>query len=456
MGEAFGKPVTVENFNYYYKTAAVFTRSGKESRDEEDVRQEAWQNLVFRHEARELDITIEPEKLKEDIKRLMDEKGVAHGSQEYRDWVENEFGEDVKTFERRIEDLLIINKFIDIKFNPEIIISEEEVKQKFLNQYNSFESEYIGFESEEDAKEFHKKLKTNPKLWKDTYDEKRKLGQKGAAWINIMTLEALIDLWKIPKDDAYRILSRKEGDFIAAKYYYGDAVFRLLRRREADMSMYTDNKKEYLRSMILRQRKQKAVRDYFEGLLKRANHRDYIHEQKLAIKVEELKLKSLLALETNRGIIVLRLFPDIAPKACENFIGLAEKGYYDGIIFHRVVKDFVIQTGDPTGTGTGGESIWGEPFKNEISEDVSFDKPGILGMANSGPDTNSSQFFITTKEAPSLNKKYTIFGEVIEGLDVVKKIESTPVDEKDNPRKEQKIVKAYIKGMPHKEKEKGI
>jgi peptidylprolyl isomerase len=163
-----------------------------------------------------------------------------------------------------------------------------------------------------------------------------------------------------------------------------------------------------------------------------------------AAKIEKLKEKSIVALETNRGIIELKLFPDIAPLACENFIGLVEKGYYDGIIFHRVIKDFMIQGGDPAGTGTGGESIWGKPFIDEVSENVKFDKPGILAMANSGPDTNMSQFFITTKAASHLNMNHTIFGEVISGLDAVKMIENAPT-EKDKPVDEQKIIKAYIK-----------
>ncbi|MCX5709010.1 MAG: peptidylprolyl isomerase, partial [Candidatus Omnitrophica bacterium] len=101
-------------------------------------------------------------------------------------------------------------------------------------------------------------------------------------------------------------------------------------------------------------------------------------------------------LETNAGKIEIKLFPDVAPKACENFTKLVGKGYYNGIIFHRVIKDFMIQGGDPTGTGRGGESIWGKPFEDEFKSDVTFDRPGILAMANAGPKTNGSQFFITT------------------------------------------------------------
>ena len=150
-------------------------------------------------------------------------------------------------------------------------------------------------------------------------------------------------------------------------------------------------------------------------------------------------------LETNAGKIEIKLFPDVAPKACENFTKLVEKGYYNGIIFHRVIKDFMIQCGDPTGTGRGGESIWGKPFEDEFKSDVTFDRPGILAMANAGPKTTGSQFFITTVPTPWLNGRHTIFGEVVSGYDVVQKIESTAVGAQDKPLAEQKIIKAYLK-----------
>jgi len=152
-----------------------------------------------------------------------------------------------------------------------------------------------------------------------------------------------------------------------------------------------------------------------------------------------------VVLETTQGVIEIKLFPETAPKACENFTKLVEKGYYNGIIFHRVIKNFMIQGGDPTGTGRGGESIWGKPFEDEFSSTLQFNKTGILAMANSGPGTNGSQFFITTAKTPWLNMHHTIFGEVISGYDVVQKIENTAVDGQDKPLAEQKIIKAYLK-----------
>lgn len=154
---------------------------------------------------------------------------------------------------------------------------------------------------------------------------------------------------------------------------------------------------------------------------------------------------NVVVLQTNQGIIEIRLMPEVAPKACENFTRLVEKGYYNGLIFHRVIKNFMIQGGDPTGTGMGGESIWGRPFEDEVNPNVKFDKPGLLAMANAGPNTNASQFFITTAKTPWLNMHHTIFGEVSLGYEVVQKIENTATDSSDKPIAEQKIIKAYLK-----------
>jgi len=155
--------------------------------------------------------------------------------------------------------------------------------------------------------------------------------------------------------------------------------------------------------------------------------------------------ETIVVLETNQGNIEIKLKSGIAPKACENFIKLAEKGYYNGLIFHRVIKGFMIQGGDPTGTGMGGDSVWGKPFEDEVTPPAKFDAAGILAMANSGPNTNGSQFFITCAKTPWLNMRHTIFGEVVSGLEVVQKIENTPVDTDDRPINPQKINRAYIK-----------
>lgn len=157
------------------------------------------------------------------------------------------------------------------------------------------------------------------------------------------------------------------------------------------------------------------------------------------------KTEKVAVLETNRGTIEIKLMAGVAPKTCENFEKLIEKGYYDGIIFHRVIKNFMIQGGDPTGTGRGGASIWGRPFEDECDKGVRFDKTGLLAMANAGPGTNGSQFFITTAKTPWLHMHHTIFGEVVKGYDVVEAIEGVDVGSLDRPIEEQKIVKAYMR-----------
>ena len=153
----------------------------------------------------------------------------------------------------------------------------------------------------------------------------------------------------------------------------------------------------------------------------------------------------ILVLETNQGTIEIKLRPDIAPKTVENIVGLAKKGYYDGVIFHRVIKNFMIQGGDPTGTGRGGESLWGGKFEDEVSPSVKFDRKGLLAMANAGPNTNGSQFFITTAPTPWLNMHHTIFGEVISDYAVIETIENATTDPQDRPLEEIKIIKASIK-----------
>ena len=168
----------------------------------------------------------------------------------------------------------------------------------------------------------------------------------------------------------------------------------------------------------------------------------------------------LVTVHTNQGDFTLELFPEVAPKTVENFITHAKNGYYDGVIFHRVIEDFMIQGGDPTGTGMGGESIYGRTFEDEFSREA-FNLYGTLSMANAGPNTNGSQFFIVTAKqvpvqmlkqlkdggwpeeiveeyakvggTPWLDHRHTVFGRVIEGMDVVLKIEGVKRNAQDRP-----------------------
>ena len=151
-----------------------------------------------------------------------------------------------------------------------------------------------------------------------------------------------------------------------------------------------------------------------------------------------------ILLETTQGSIQFKLYDDIAPKTCENFTTHIKNGYYNGILFHRIIESFMIQGGDPTGTGRGGQSIWGKPFKDECARDVTFDRAGLLAMANAGPGTNGSQFFITTAATSWLHMKHTIFGEVVEGMDVVSKLEKVDKSPGDRPIEDQKILSAKV------------
>ncbi|WP_214537916.1 peptidylprolyl isomerase [Staphylococcus pseudintermedius] len=178
----------------------------------------------------------------------------------------------------------------------------------------------------------------------------------------------------------------------------------------------------------------------------------------LTKEIQENEIKVIM--HTNKGDMTLKLFPEIAPKTVQNFVELSKKGYYDGITFHRVINDFMIQGGDPTGTGMGGESIYGGPFEDELSMNA-FNLYGALSMANAGPGTNGSQFFIVQmKEVPAqmvdqlvdggwpkeiaeaykekggtpwLDQKHTVFGQLIEGEDTLEDIASVKVGAQDKP-----------------------
>lgn len=163
--------------------------------------------------------------------------------------------------------------------------------------------------------------------------------------------------------------------------------------------------------------------------------KEFVFDAKKQYKVE---------MKTTLGTIKLKLYGKESPKAVENFVRLVNNQYYNGIIFHRVIKDFMIQTGDPTGTGTGGQSAFGKEFENEDDPSLSYNKAGILGMANHGKNTNGSQFFITTGPKPHLDHGYTIFGEVTEGLDVVSAIEKVKTNESDKPLEDVKMTQVTL------------
>ena len=151
-------------------------------------------------------------------------------------------------------------------------------------------------------------------------------------------------------------------------------------------------------------------------------------------------LPSEAVLHTSKGDVFLQLFPAECPRTVENFVGHAQNNYYNGTIFHRVIKGFMIQGGDPSGDGTGGESIWGGSFEDEFHPKLRHTRPFTLSMANAGPNTNGSQFFITTAPTPHLDDKHTVFGKVTKGFEVVGAIENSPVGLSDRPLNAIKIL----------------
>ncbi|KAF2480809.1 hypothetical protein BDY17DRAFT_200585 [Neohortaea acidophila] len=158
---------------------------------------------------------------------------------------------------------------------------------------------------------------------------------------------------------------------------------------------------------------------------------------------KESRTATAATIHTTLGDISVRMYPQHAPKAVENFTMHAKQNYYNNITFHRVIRKFMIQTGDPLGDGTGGDSIWGREFEDEFTPELRHDKPYMLSMANAGPNTNASQFFITTEKAPWLDDKHTIFGRVVRGMDVVHLIENVRVH-KEKPVDDVKIVSVSL------------
>ncbi|XP_071534720.1 RING-type E3 ubiquitin-protein ligase PPIL2 [Panulirus ornatus] len=169
------------------------------------------------------------------------------------------------------------------------------------------------------------------------------------------------------------------------------------------------------------------------------------------VRYQRVKKKGYISLKTNLGTLNLEVYCDSVSKASENFTRLCERGYYNGTKFHRSIRHFMIQGGDPEGTGKGGESIWGTPFKDEFRHNLSHKGRGVLSMANSGPDTNKSQFFITYRSCTHLDGKHTIFGRVVGGLATLSAMEAIETDNKDTPIEDIIIHETSVFVNPFKE-----
>ena len=155
-----------------------------------------------------------------------------------------------------------------------------------------------------------------------------------------------------------------------------------------------------------------------------------------------------VTLHTNMGDLKFEIYCDLTPRTAFNFLALTASGYYDGCTFHRNMKGFMVQGGDPTATGKGGQSIWGGKFPDEMHPECKHNRRGILSMANSGPNTNKSQFFITYQKQPHLNSVYTAFGKLIDGMETLDAIEKVPVSKKNKPLSEITIKNITIHANP--------
>lgn len=161
-------------------------------------------------------------------------------------------------------------------------------------------------------------------------------------------------------------------------------------------------------------------------------------------------MEPFVVMELSIGPVVFELYTSHAPKTCENFRSLASTGYYDGTSFHRVIKGFMAQGGDPTGTGKGGSSIFGGKFADELTRELKHVGAGVLAMANSGPNTNGSQFFVLLGPAPWLDGKHTIFGRVCSGMGTIKKLGMVACDANDRPLDPVTVLRAYPSNSPEK------
>ncbi|KAK9734540.1 hypothetical protein RND81_04G146600 [Saponaria officinalis] len=257
-----------------------------------------------------------------------------------------------------------------------------------------------------------------------------------------------------------RILGKVESNdrFLKIALYQGDRSSKRVRKMPAAAANANENKEPLVdptllccafkkhRIYLFSRREPEEPEDVTKG-------RDVFNEKPPAdelLAVSELgksattSLPDNVILHTNMGDIHMKLYPEECPKTVENFTTHCQNGYYDNLIFHRVIKGFMIQTGDPLGDGTGGQSIWGREFEDEFHKSLRHDRPFTVSMANAGPCTNGSQFFITTVATPWLDNKHTVFGRVIKGMDVVQAIDKVKADRNDRPFQDVKILNVTV------------
>ncbi|EDO30353.1 predicted protein [Nematostella vectensis] len=209
------------------------------------------------------------------------------------------------------------------------------------------------------------------------------------------------------------------------------------KKKEEDREMVTDRNAAHFSTGAVAQSFTSTAQD-------RVTEQEAAVVDKDVVRYREVKKKGYVRIQTTHGDLNLELHCEMVPKTCENFMKLCAKGYYENTVFHRSIKNFMIQGGDPTGTGRGGESAWGGEFKDEFKPNLIHQGRGILSMANSGPNTNKSQFFITYRSCRHLDQKHSVFGRVVGGLETLNAMERIECDEKDRPKETIKIKKAVV------------
>lgn len=313
------------------------------------------------------------------------------------------------------------------------------------------------------------KMNIKPKMWRDLIDDKE-FGRSDIITLQDPQNAASRDMsqFKFLKEGGEAILTkeqeteRKEGNVnIDALGRVGDKVLRAKeavekarREREAGGDINHTHSKALMKnadgstamrkSMIQDKKTAYNAAAYTTGRAaasftstgltpETSGERALLSDEEYMLKPRRVKIKGYARMETNLGDLNIELHTEFAPRAVWNFTRLALKGYYRNMSFHRNIRNFMIQGGDPSGTGRGGESIWGKNFKDEFESPMTHDSRGVISMANKGKNTNSSQFFITYRPVKHLDNKHTIFAKVVGGLDVLKRMEEVPGDGSDRP-----------------------
>mmetsp|Transcript_71729 Transcript_71729/g.162794 ORF Transcript_71729/g.162794 Transcript_71729/m.162794 type:complete len:397 (+) Transcript_71729:262-1452(+) len=266
----------------------------------------------------------------------------------------------------------------------------------------------------------------------------------GVKVVNIHTNKLVRVLGKVEQTERFLGVALFQGKPMKKKVEQGEAVVEgsNTSKEQADPIVICTAYKKQRFFLFSTREPPETTADYGRDIF---NEKPSKEDAAVAASIRtENPLGKQATIHTTMGDIVVKLFFQECPKSVENFTVHSKNGYYDNTIFHRVIQGFMIQTGDPQGDGTGGESIWGGEFEDEFHRSLKHDRPFTLSMANAGPNTNGSQFFVTTVPCPWLDNKHTVFGRVLQGMDVVQNIEKTPTNCDDRPLIDIKILTIKI------------